>query len=410
MSNQKPPLAPKLPPKPDLRHLKNQAKDLLRNGAAGTLAGALFEIARRYGFSSWPRLKEHIASLTDAGELKEAINQNDLEAVRRLFHRNPALRNAPIGYGGDGPLTWAAECRGAQTPPAPERLELAKWLLDDGADIHQGGDAPLTRAALFGSRAPMMQLLFDRGADVNAAWHGNSPILFGPCETVNADSLVWLLRHGADPNCGEESKWKALGKKHPGTALDYLLGTYVRDTSALNACIDVLLRAGGRSRYLIPEVIAAITGDKATLRGLIQTDKSLLKKRYPSLDIGTTGERMLTLRGSTLLHVAAEFGHREVAEFLLDSGADVNAAATVDSAGVGGQTAIFHAAAQGRDFGLEVVKLLIERGADLEVRCRLPGHYEEPGQIFEGTVLEYATRFPGKQAQTLAELSQHEPG
>jgi hypothetical protein len=405
MSDQQPSVAHPLPSKPDLRHLKNQAKDLLKSGKAKSLADALFEVARLYGFSSWPRLKEHVVSLTNAGKLKDAIDRDDVDAVRRLFVQDPTLRNAPIGYAGDGPLTWAAECRTAHPSPTPARLELVQWIIDDGADIHQGGDAPLMRAALNGSRIPMMQLLLDRGADVNAAWHGNYPVIFASCETLDLVSLAWLLEHRADPNCGEEAWWKARGRTHPGTALDYVLGTYLRNKTALNACIDVLVRAGGESRYSIPEVLATIRGDKDSLREAIRANQSVVHERYPSLDIGTTAGRMLTLRGATLLHVAAEFGHWEIAELLLEAGADVNAGAIVDSTGVGGQTPIFHAASQNCDFGLDVVKLLIARGADLKIRCRLPGHYEEPGQVFEGNVLEYAARFPGIQNQTLKELS-----
>ena len=37
-----------LPERPNLRHLKDQAKDLLKTGAAETLAAAQFQIARLY--------------------------------------------------------------------------------------------------------------------------------------------------------------------------------------------------------------------------------------------------------------------------------------------------------------------------------------------------------------------------
>ena len=74
---------------------------------------------------------------------------------------------------------------------------------------------------------------------------------------------------------------------------------------------------------------------------------------------------------------------------------DVNARATVDGAGVGGQTAIFHAVTQFDDYGLPVTQLLVERGADLTVRVRLPGDYERPGEIVECTPLGYARLFGG---------------
>ena len=83
------------------------------------------------------------------------------------------------------------------------------------------------------------------------------------------------------------------------------------------------------------------------------------------------------------------------AALLLDRGADVNARATVDEAGVGGQTAIFHAVTQFDDGGLPVTQLLVERGADLTVRAKLPGDYERPGEIVECTPLGYALLFGG---------------
>jgi ankyrin repeat protein len=116
---------------------------------------------------------------------------------------------------------------------------------------------------------------------------------------------------------------------------------------------------------------------------------------------------MLTLRGATLLHIAAEFGQDEVARLLLDTGADVNARALIGPNTIGGQTPIFHAATQNNDFGLDVVRLLLARGADLSPRCRLPGHYEHLDVIFEGTVLDYARQFPGTENLTLRELTLH---
>src|SRR5205809_3250088 len=52
-----------LPDRPNLRHLKDQAKDLLKAGAAASVTDAQFQIARLYGFSSWPKLKAHVESL-----------------------------------------------------------------------------------------------------------------------------------------------------------------------------------------------------------------------------------------------------------------------------------------------------------------------------------------------------------
>jgi len=322
--------------------------------------------------------------------LARAVEHNDLEQVKTLMDVNPTLHRAPLGYEGDGPLTLAAECM---------RLGIAEWMIENGSDVHQGGDGPLMRAALSGDRIPMMELLVRHGANVNAWWRGEYPIIFASCEAVDPAALQWLLDHGADPNCP--------GPK-PGTALDYLIGSYVRSPQ-LGKCIDILLGAGATGVFNIPPVMEILRGGAGRLKAMIEGDPSLLQRRLAELQFGTTGGRMLTLRGATLLHVTAEYQNREAAELLLDHGSDVNAAAEIGADGVGGQTPLFHAVTQNDDAGLSVAKLFVARGADLTVRARVPGHYERPGEVLECTALGYAMHFEhepvsGSKTKTVAWL------
>ncbi len=366
-----------LPDRPNLRHLKDQAKDLLKAGAAASLADAQFKVARLYGFASWPKLKAHVDSFEEIGQLKQAIDTNDIALVKTMMTHNPALHSAPLGYGKDGPLTWVAECRVPWEPPSPVRLAMAEWMITHGSDVHQGGDGPLMRAALNAYRIPMMELLVSHGADVNALWHGHFPIIFAPCESMDPAALKWLLDHGANPNCRDHG-YEISGHPCPGTALDYLIAGYARSLERLSACIDVLLEAGGETRYDTPAVLALLRGQLDNLAELIDAELGLV------------------LQGGTLLHVAAEYGNVAAVALLLDRGADVNARTTVDEAGIGGQTAIFHAVTQFDDDGLPVTQLLVERGADLTVRVKLPGDYERPGEIVECTPLGYALLFGGE--------------
>lgn len=384
-----------LPDRPNLRHLKEQAKDLLKSGAVKSLAEAQFQIARLYGFASWPKLKAHVATFEEVGQLKQAIDANDVVRVQAMMTWNPALHRAPLGYGGDGPLTWVAECRVPWGAPSPARLAMAEWMIGHGSDVHQGGDAPLMRAALYADRIPMMELLVSRGANVNALWHGHFPILFAPCESLDPAALQWLLDHGANPNRRDHG-YQISGHSYPGTALDYLIAGYARSLESLSACIDILLEAGGETRYNTPAVLALLRNRLDDLAALIDANPGLVHQRFPELDCGQTGGRSLLLQGATLLHVAAEFGNVRAAALLLDRGADVNARAAVHESGVGGQTAIFHAVTQFDDVGLPVAELLVERGADLNLGVKLPGDYERPGEIVECTALQYALLFGGR--------------
>ncbi len=142
MSTDPPPAKRPLPDRPNLRHLKDQAKDLLKTGAATSITDAQFKIACLYGFASWPKLKAHVESFEEIGQLKQVIDTNDIVRVKTLMTRNPTLHSAPLGYGKDGPLTWVAECRVPWESPSPVRLAMAEWMIAHGSDVHQGGDGP----------------------------------------------------------------------------------------------------------------------------------------------------------------------------------------------------------------------------------------------------------------------------
>jgi hypothetical protein len=331
-----------LPERPNLRHLRDQAKDLVRNGAAPTLADAQFQIARQYGFPSWAKLKQQVEARERAGQLKQAIGTGELALVEDLLAANPELRLLLI-----------------------EELMCAS---------HPGQSAK-------------MEFLVRAGADVNGLCWGWYPVLFCPCENLQPEPLKWLLDHGADPNCGQ--------LKTGRTALDYVIDTYPRAPKQLTACIELLLTAGARTRYDVPGVLPILRGRTAELAALLDANPSLIHRRYPELvDCGQSGGRLLTLRGATLLHVAAEYGFFDATRLLLDRGADVNARADVNAEGVGGQTPIFHVLTHFMGVNPEVGELLKQRGADLTIRARVPGHYERPGEILDVSAAEYAAIFP----------------
>jgi len=279
-------------------------------------------------------------------------------------------------------------------------------MITHGSDVHQGGYGPLMRAALNACRIPMMELLVSHSADVNALWHGHFPIIFAPCESLEPAALKWLLDQGANPN-GRDHRYAIGGHAYPATALDYLIAGYARSPERLSVCIELLLQSGAETKYNTPAVLAVLRGRLDDLANLIDAEPEIVDRSFPELDCGQTGGRSLLLQGGTLLHVAAEYGNVEAVRLMLDRGADVNARATVDEDGIGGQTAIFHAVTQFGDHSLPVTQLLLEHGADLNLRVKLPGHYERPGEIVECTPLGYARLFGGEnQTKSVALLNE----
>ena len=82
-----------LPAKPNLEHLKKQAKELLRTMPQGKLADAQHALAIEYGFATWAKLKAHVEAhgLSPAESLEAAVRASDASRVRELLKRHPDL-------------------------------------------------------------------------------------------------------------------------------------------------------------------------------------------------------------------------------------------------------------------------------------------------------------------------------
>jgi ankyrin repeat protein len=177
-----------LPARPNLEHLKNQARSLLRDhvaldasaaqrfvafgidAAKPKLADALHVIAREHGFATWPALKVHVESnCEDPMEaLTAAVRANSAPLVREVLARHPALKtrlDEPLpNYGFDAPALFAAVNHGNR--------EMIDLLLDAGADINArtrwwaGGFGILDSAS-----RELAEFLISRGAivDIHAA-------------------------------------------------------------------------------------------------------------------------------------------------------------------------------------------------------------------------------------------------
>jgi ankyrin repeat protein len=334
--------------------------------------------------------------LSEVGQLKEAIDANDLDRVQELMTRNPALHRAPLGYDKNGPLTWAAECRGV--PCSAERLAIVRWMLENGSDVHQGGDGPLMRAALSDARIPMMELLVEHGADVNARWSGSYPIICGPCECLAPKSLQWLIAHGADMHVASDDY---------GACVEMLISTYSREPQGKHACLEVFAAAG----FALPDSapMAVHRGRIDLLEACLAREPSLLERRFAESEIypaelGIRPGRGLhgaPLAGGTLLHMAVEFQELEIADWLIERGANVNARAAVDAEGFGGHTPLFHTTVCLPPRTDTLARTLLQHGADPAIRATLrkqlammgDPELERMHEFRDVTAVEFARQF-----------------
>src|SRR4051812_13897342 len=366
-----------LPHRPSLEHLRKQAKTRKRECGI-TLIQAQHELAREYGFDSWPRLVHHVHWSGLQG-IERALVLADPAAVSEHLRAEPNAAATPIGE-----LPPLLVVLRRSTGSARDVRECARRLLDAGADpnshtVEWGGEGQMT--ALFDAverrDLELVRLLLERGADrdEDAFYHaceqgdtGFLDLLYAPghenqvnhkLDFEDAAGLRWFLDKGVDVNAHCCLHF-AIARGRGVTILKMLLeaGADVkrpwdrwdvgRRPLALAArCGHLaayeLLAAGGATAELDPvdaAVLAVARGESAQLP----------KAPPPSLGNPRTDDYGWILGQFALL------GRTDVVRSLLDTGM------LVDTRGWSNFTPLDQAAMHGRT---ETVRLLVERGADL---------------------------------------------
>lgn len=213
-------------------------------------------------------------------QLLEAAKAGDLETVKKLCTiQNVNCRDVEGRQ--STPLHFAA---------GYNRITVVDYLLQHGADVHakdKGGLVPLHNACSYG-HYEVAELLVKHGAVVNVADLWKFTPLHEAAAKGKYEICKLLLQHGADPT----------KKNRDGnTALDL-----VKDG---DTDIQDLLR-----------------GDAALLDAAKKGCLARVKKLCTPENVNC---RDTQGRHSTPLHLAAGYNNLEVAEYLLQNGADVNA-------------------------------------------------------------------------------------
>jgi hypothetical protein len=238
-------------------------------------------------------------------------------------------------------------------------LEIIKAMAALGAKDFQHA---LGRAVLQG-RIASARWLLEHGAKLEPG------LAMGACEGLNAEGMRFLATIGT-PLTNDAGD--------PLGPLAMTLETYSRNPGSKHEILELLARSGCE----LPDtpVMALHRGDVARLERHARRDPRLLERRFtleeiypPECGCGRDGPGMhwTPIAGSTLLHLALDFHELDVASWLLEHGADVNARAAVDADGFGGHTPLFNAVVCGPWHHESPTRVLLEHGAAREARASL---------------------------------------
>jgi hypothetical protein len=320
--------------------------------AALKLSDAQLVIAREYGFSNWAALKKRIAAHSAAGALRPAIHAGDREQVIAILHDAPEMLHLPVWSGNWGPPMSHAANLG--------QLEIVQACAQLGArDFQHAFD----RAILQG-RIECARWLHSQGAKVMPG------IIMGSCETLNVAGFKFLLELGAPLTDGQGNRLAPLA---------LVLETYSRNTAGKHAILELFAERG----YELPDtpIMALHQGNVDRLKEHLRRDSKLLERRFPLHEIyppecgcadeGRSGMHWTPIADTTLLHLAVDFREREILDWLLDRGADVNARGTLDGDCFGGHTPLFNAVVNGPERDAATARALLVHGAARDVRANL---------------------------------------
>jgi len=217
---------------------------------------------------------------------------------------------------------------------AKNRLEIAVILIAAGADINAADDSGATslHMAVTGGLEELSRLLIEYGADVNVrtGYHKLVP-LHQASSGGHLSIIKLLLEKGADINATSAAGWTPLhAAKNKETA--ELLVNNGADVNAVSekglTPLSEAVSMGNTelAKYLVEKGADASHKLTNTNRTLLHYAGSAGTAAYLlSLGIGVEARDAW---GYTPLHMAAEAGNMDVAEFLINRGADINAKIT----------------------------------------------------------------------------------
>jgi uncharacterized protein len=312
-----------------------------------------------------------LASGAATGDLRliDAVKVSDAAAFSKLVKQRALVNVAEVD--GSTALHWAARL---------DRADLVRALVREGAQVNaktRYGITPLALAAVNGS-APVVEALLKAGADPHTSNPDGETVLMVAARTGNPEPVRLLLERGADVNAretwqGETALMWAAAEDHPGVVK--LLASRGADLNARSKVLEfpkvkvdaatmvfTALPRGGMTALML----AARQGAAGGIRALAETGADL-----DAVDPD----------GTTALVIAVINAHYDEAAMLIDAGANL------DLGDASGMTPLYAAVdmkhqepmvnrplpkPSGQLQPMDVVKRLLERGADPNARLKTP--------------------------------------
>jgi ankyrin repeat protein len=305
--------------------------------------------------------------------LAEAIKAGRRAAALELLAQRADVNAAEAD--GSTPLLWAAHL---------DDVDLVAQLLRAGANPNvknRLGASPLSEAA-FNANTQIVKLLLEAGADPNLAGpDGQTPLML-IARTANLEAARLLLAKGADPNAKESQRqqtalmWAAAWKQGPMVRLLLEAGARPNERTWIDM-LTPLVSSEPRAQPRTPGGMTALLF--ATREGCLECVQALLEH---GAKIDQPDPEGITPLISALFNA-----HFDVAKYLIEHGANINRwdwwgrtplylAVDYNTLPHGGRP---DQPSLDETLPLDIVRMLLERGADPNPQLKLFPPYRATG-------------------------------
>jgi ankyrin repeat protein len=307
--------------------------------------------------------------------LFEALRQGEMAKVKAAINKGADV-NSRDANGGTLLMQAALYASAADL----------EFLLAHGADVNAANKAGHTALMRAMPDLAKIKVLVEHGADVNAAAGGATPLLIASGLPSAAEVVRYLIQKGSDIKAvggsGVDAVMTAAAEGQAGT-LKILLDAGASGASeAKNRVLPATARTAKLDQAAL-ERIKKLTEGVTALMSAARVDCEACIRLL--LEHGADAKAK-TYGGLTALHSAAYKGNLAMIKLFLDAGAEVNVA---DGRGF---TPLMMAA-NSKNKNPEAVRLLLDRGADIEAKDELGRTAADWAQI--GARREIVKMLPG---------------